>query len=318
MNDWRPTAPRRHWQLRARVYALIRHFFAEHGVCEVETPMLSVAGNPDPNIDSFVVQGTHAPCYLRTSPEFALKRLLAAGSGPIFELGRVFRRGEQGRWHNPEFTMLEWYRPGMDHRELQDEVVELLRTVLAAEGRPAERVRSMSFAELVERIAPNLDVWTSDGATISRILEQRGWYQGQLPRKDALDLLVAFGVTQINGAADVLAVYDYPPEMRALARLGGSPTRAARFEVYLGPHELANGYHELQDAAELGERFAAENRERQSRGQPPMPMDDRLIAAHQAGLPDCSGVALGVDRLLAHLAGARDLSEVIAITAGRA
>ena len=315
--DWRPSASPRARQLRARVYRQIRQFFDDRGVLEVETPVISIAGNTDPNIESLVADGDQR-WYLRTSPEFPLKRLLADGSGPIYELGRVFRRGESGRWHNPEFTMLEWYRPGFDHQQLAAEVLALVQATAEAVEAEIGALRTASYSTVGDWISPGLDPLHASTDAINAVLRERGWYDRPLERRDALDLLMAFGVAQVNGPREVLAVFDFPPELAALARIDGEPPVARRFEVYLGGQELANGYHELTDPDELARRFEAENITRCRRKQTPVAMDTRLIEAQRHGLPDCAGVALGVDRLIAWLGGWDTIDAVVNFPASRA
>ena len=237
---WAPSASRDALRLRAWANRLIREFFHARNVLEVETPVLSLAGNTEPNIASFSLEfsgrndGAPRTRWLRTSPEYALKRLLAAGVGDCYELGRVFRDGEAGGRHNPEFTMLEWYRVGWDHLRLIDETAELVRAALSLLGRDAT-LRVVCYREL-----------------------------------------------------------------------------------YLGPIELANGYHELQDAIEQGARFSRDGDVRRGRHDPLPPVDAHLLAALQAGLPACAGVALGVDRLLMAMLETSRIADVLAFDFPRA
>jgi lysyl-tRNA synthetase class 2 len=241
-----------------------------------------------------------------------MKRLLAADSGPIYQICRVYRNGELGRLHNPEFSLLEWYRPGFDHHRLMDEMAALVRYV-ANEDLPR---RNSSYAELfIEHVG--LDPHGTDlSALRARALELRvpGAADLDLPGRDAwLDLLLTHCIEPRLPARQLTFVYDYPASQAALARVRpGTPPLAERFELYLGGMELANGFHELADATEQRERFEAENRLRAERGQQPVPKDDHLLAALEAGLPDCAGVALGLDRLLMWLAGARSIEQVLA------
>lgn len=312
-----PGAVRARLQLRARLYALIREFFAARAVLEVETPMLSAAANTDPNIESFhtdfsghIDAGARAR-WLRSSPEYPLKRLLAAGSGDCYELGRVFRNGEVGARHNPEFTLLEWYRIAWDQRRLADEVIELVQAALALVGRGA-RIEVLSYAELFAREL-GLDAHRASDAELRVALGDRQVDPAGLTRDDWLDLLLGHRIQPRLPADQITVLHDYPASQCALARvLPGDPPLAARFEVYLGTQELANGYHELHDAAEQRRRFAADNRTRLARGLAELPVDERLLAALDA-LPDCAGVALGVDRLLMALAGCASIAEVLAV-----
>lgn len=322
--DWQPTATAAALRLRARLNACVRRFFAERGVLEVETPILSQAGNTEPRIESFEAAWTgpvHAGGrrrFLRTSPEHALKRLLAAGVGDCYELGRVFRNGEAGRRHNPEFTMLEWYRVGWDHHRLMDEVAELVVAVLALVGSGCH-VRRCSYRDLFGD-ALGFDPFSAPIPTLAAALEGHGVDADGLRRDDWLDLLLTHRLQPAFPADQLLLLHDFPPSQCALARIvddGAGPV-ARRFEAFLGPLELANGYHELTDADEQRARFAADNAERHARGQPPLPVDQRLLAALDHGLPACAGVALGVDRLMSAMLGASSIDEVIALPFARA
>ncbi|AVP96601.1 EF-P lysine aminoacylase GenX [Ahniella affigens] len=306
---------------RAALYHGVRQFFAERGVLEVETPILSRAGNTDPNIDSFVTTFTGhrdagpAARWLRTSPEFPLKRLLAAGAPDCYELGRVFRNGEAGSRHNPEFTMLEWYRLGIDHRQLAEEVIDLVQLALGLVGRHA-RVERVSYRDWFWQ-SLNIDPMTAPIAVLQAALGDIQINADGLNRDDWLDLLITHRLSiQVDG--DLLQlVYDYPASQCALARLrtdqsiDGTTTVAERFELMLGGVELANGYHELKDATEQAERFARDHATRASRQQPLPPVDQYLLAA-LPGLPDCAGVAMGMDRLLLAMLGETDIRNLLA------
>lgn len=320
-------------QLRARLYALIRAFFAERGVLEVETPVLSVAGNTEPNIESFAtVFGGHVDAgsrerWLRTSPEYPLKRLLAAGVGDCYELGRVFRNGEAGRRHNPEFTMLEWYRVGWDHRRLIDETVELVQAALALHGRRADVVRR-SYREWF-MVELGLDPLTASIEELRAPLADVRIDGADLTRDDWLDLLITHRLQPVFARDRISVIHDFPASQCALAKIRIDATRfsasaslpsalspqpsvlAERFELYLGPYELANGYHELNDAAEQRARFVRDNARRRERGQREPPLDERLLAVLDA-MPACAGVALGVERLLMCLAETDDIRDVLA------
>ncbi|MDX1571062.1 MAG: EF-P lysine aminoacylase EpmA [Xanthomonadales bacterium] len=314
--SWRPNCSTAALRLRAVVLREIRAFLDGRGVLEVETPVLSRGANTDPNIESFeLAEGW----YLRTSAEFPMKRLLAAGSGPIYELGRVFRRSEAGRWHNPEFTMLEWYRPGLDYHALIDEVFDLIRHVAQAAGHRIRGSGKIAFAEAFREITDGIDPLAADALELSELLRRRSWFEGALSRREAMDLIIARGLPQLCASGELLAVYDFPIEMAALASASSlDPRVAQRFEVYLDGMELANGYQELTDAAELESRIEHENRSRAERGQAVLPADRHLLAAQRSGLPECAGVALGVDRLIAAVTSASCLDEVMAFTADRA
>ncbi|MCX7033871.1 MAG: EF-P lysine aminoacylase EpmA [Arenimonas sp.] len=322
MKDWKPTANLKALRLRAELYALVRRFFAERGVLEVETPVLSSAGNTDPNIESFALRfdgprtAGEATRWLRTSPEFPLKRLLAAGVGDCYELGRVFRNGEAGKRHNPEFTMLEWYRVGMNHHQLMDEVSELLKAALTLAGRRAT-VRDTSFRQLyLDKFG--FDPLLAPEEELRSPLQVYGIDPTGLTRDDWLDLLMTHLIQPTIPANRILLVYDYPASQCALAKLrAGDPPVAERFEVYLGPLEVANGYHELNDALEQRQRFEADLARRRARNAATPVLDERLIASLPK-LPACAGVALGVDRLLMALMGTDRISDVLAFPFDRA
>jgi elongation factor P--(R)-beta-lysine ligase len=304
-------------ELRARLNALMRDFFSQRGVLELETPILSAAGNTDPHIDSFAAQfsgNAQAGArerFLRTSPEYAVKRLLAAGLGDCYELGRVFRNGEAGRSHNPEFTMLEWYRIGWDHHRLMDECAELVRTALGLVNRGA-RVQKISYIRWF-RHELDIDPMKADESVLRAPLSEFGIDPQGLDRDDWLDLLTTHRLQPALPADAITLVYDYPPSQCALARIRtGDPPVAERFELYLGTQELANGYHELNDAAEQRARFERDNARRRQRGLRELPVDENLLRVLD-GLPDCAGVALGVDRLLMCLAGTEDIRDVLAL-----
>ncbi|MEW5836943.1 MAG: EF-P lysine aminoacylase EpmA [Pseudomonadota bacterium] len=305
-----------HLQLRARLYALIRAFFAGHDVLEVETPILSAAGNTDPNIESFVTRFTgHVDAgvpqrWMRTSPEFPLKRLLAAGVGDCYELGRVFRNGEAGGRHNPEFTMLEWYRIGWDHHRLMEETIELVQQALALVGRRAEVVISGYRQLFLDELG--IDPLHDPLQALQAPLGEYGIDPEGLDRDDWLDLLITHKLQPAFPSDRITVIHDYPASQCALARVRpGDPPLAERFELYLGRYELANGYHELNDASEQAARFARDNERRRARGLPEVPVDHRLLAVLDA-MPDCAGVALGVERLLMCLAGTDAIADVLA------
>lgn len=312
-----PAALRAVLELRASLYRLIREFFADRGVLEVETPILSMAGNTEPNIESFTTQfdGPLASGprrrWLRTSAEFPLKRLLAAGIGDCYELGRVFRNGEAGRRHNPEFSMLEWYRTGWDEQRLIAETVDLVGRALGLAGRSA-KVLSLTYRELFLQ-ALQIDPFSASIDMLRAPLAEFSVAADGLQRDDWLDLLVTHRIQPQLPHDGITVIRDWPASQCALARIrAGDPPVAERFELYLGTQELANGYHELTDATEQRTRFENDNLRRSSRGQQPVPIDERLIAAMETGLPACAGVALGMERLLMCLAGDEDIRSVLA------
>ncbi len=306
VQEWRPTCTAAHRRLRAEVNRAIREFFFKRGVLEVETPLVSRCGNPDPAIESLRLAGGG---YLRTSPEFAHKRLLAAGAGPIYELGRVFRAGESGAEHNPEFTLLEWYRPGFDPHALMAEVADLVRSLYPPEAAP--EVVSTRYADAIES-ACGIDPLAAADSELEACARRIANLDGPLDRRRSLDLLLALGAAPDFPAGQITQIYDFPACQAALARISEADPRVAhRFEVFVGPVELANGYDELCDAGELEARFVDENRRRRAAGQEQVAPDARLLGATRAGIGPCAGVALGVDRLLMVLAGVSEITAVI-------
>ena len=279
---------------------------------EVDTPLLSQGTIPDPGIDVFRLpgEGDEADRYLQTSPESAMKRLLAAGSGDIFQICKAFRQGEAGRHHNPEFTLLEWYRVGWDHTALMREVAEFLGTVLNSDGWQIWPYRAL-FVEVLG-VDP-LDERTSLAALTDLAQSRIGSVPDGLDRDGLLDLLMSHCIEPGIGDWGVVFVTDFPPSQVAMARYTsvGDADVAARFECYVHGKELANGYWEQIDADALAAQLHAENTRRQQCGLPERPIDERLLAAHRHGLPECAGVALGVDRLLALKLGADNLVETI-------
>ncbi|MET4677667.1 EF-P lysine aminoacylase EpmA [Luteibacter sp. ME-Dv--P-043b] len=304
-------------RLRADTYAHIRAFFAERGVLEVETPILSAAGNTDPNIRSFTTRFSgHVDAgarerWLRTSPEFPLKRLLAAGAPDIYELGRVFRDGEAGGRHNPEFTMLEWYRVGWDDTRLAREVIDLLQRVLVQAGRTVAIVET-TYRGLFHD-ALGIDPLVDPVDVLQGALQGTTVIDGDgLERDDWLDLLLTHRLQPAFPRDRVTVVRDFPASQCALARIRpGEPPVAERFEVYIGPYEVANGYHELNAAAEQRSRFVRDNEKRRARGDREVPLDEPLLAVLDA-MPACAGVALGIERLLMVLAGTDAIADVLA------
>ncbi|MEJ2631281.1 MAG: EF-P lysine aminoacylase EpmA [Acidihalobacter sp.] len=318
--DWPPTASLEALRQRARMLAGIRAFFAHAGVLEVETPALSQAAATDVQIESFAVPAGPGMRYLHTSPEFPMKRLLAAGSGDIYQICRVFREDEAGRYHNPEFTLLEWYRLGWDAERLAQEVVELIGAVAQALERPAPAVvRRLSYAQAFGE-ALGLDPHAATSTELNAVARAQGLHVvGDLGRDGWLDLLFSESVAAAFAPETLTVIDDYPASQAALARVRpGTPPVAERFEVFAGPVELANGFHELTDAREQAARFEADNRERDLRGQGSVPADGRLVAALEADLPDCAGVALGLDRLLMWLGGWERIDQVVAFPWARA
>ncbi len=302
---------------RAALNALIRAFFAARDVLEVETPILSAAGNTEPNIDSFHtrfsghVDAGSAQRWLRTSPEYPLKRLLAAGVGDCYELGRVFRNGEAGGRHNPEFTMLEWYRVGWDHHRLIEETVALVRAALGLVQRTAD-LRVVDYRSLYQQHL-GVDPFDAQLAQLQAPLASVRIDADGLTRDDWLDLLMTHCIQPTFDDDRMTVVHDWPASQAALARIRpGTPPLAERFELYLGAVELANGYHELNDAAEQRARFIRDHAVRAARGDVLPPLDEPLLQALPS-LPDCAGVAVGVDRLLMAMNRTTRIADVLAI-----
>ncbi len=318
--DWRPTASLDALRLRAEILAKIRAFFAEREVLEVETPLLASAPVTDLHLQALHCRyrGPGADdgltLYLQTSPEFAMKRLLAAGSGPIFQICKAMRDGEAGRRHNPEFTVLEWYRPGWDHHRLMDEMDGLLAAVLGT--RTGER---LTYGETFMRYADVDPHSETDGALRTLVRGLGVPSAGELGRNDLLDLILTHVVEPKLGHCQPTFIHDYPASQAALARVRpGQPALAERFEVFVEGLELANGYHELTDPGLHRQRFEADLAARRRAGLPEVPIDERLLAALEHGLPESAGVALGFDRLVMLAAGAREISEVLAFPVDRA
>jgi len=273
-------------------------------VLEVETPVLGDAGITDPQIHSYKLENW----YLQTSPEYFMKRLLADGSGDIYQLAKVFRAGESGWRHHHEFTLLEWYRLGWDERALSQEVVDLIQHLAAAKNlKPV----ITTYAECLARV--DLDLFSARGKDYRNALKQADIeLVGECSDK-ALRELVFTELVQKQFADDhITVVHDYPAEDASLAKLNQKDSRvAARFEVFWGSLELANGFHELTDSAEQRSRFREDNQQRSADGLKEVEVDENLLAALAAGLPDCAGVALGVDRLLMKKLDLEDIKEVI-------
>ncbi|SHF74947.1 lysyl-tRNA synthetase, class 2 [Microbulbifer donghaiensis] len=313
--SWQPSASIEALHLRGALLADIRRFFAEREVLEVEVPVLSRRATSDPHIDSITALCNGDTAYLATSPEFGLKRLLAAGIGDCYYLGKAFREGEAGGRHNPEFTMLEWYRCGWDDRRLMIEVGELLSRVLQI-----SQVQSLSYRELFLREL-QLDPHTASEQELHDCTA-REVELSFVPanRDECLDLLMSHRLEPAMGDGITL-LYDFPASQAALAKVQedatGTPV-ARRFEAYVGGLELANGYWELTDAEEQLRRFQADHRYRGMHKLHVYPFEERLVAALEVGMPECAGVAMGIDRLLMLAGGYASIGEVIAFPIGRA
>ena len=317
VSNWQPSADIATLKRRAQYLADVRRFFAERDIVEVETPILSSAAPTAPYLDSFSTdfsplssqsKYTH---YLQTSPEFAMKRLLAAGSGSIYQIAHVFRNGEQGRLHSPEFTMLEWYRPDLSLKQLMDEVNALVQQVFHLA--PVLRLSYRGVFELYLK----LNVLTCSDEQIERCALTR--IEGlpndlQLDRDGWLELLMSHVIEPRLAAMKIdVFIYDFPASQSQLAKVkkdeAGNDV-ADRFELYIAGVEIANGYNELLDADELSKRFNSDNEQRRNQAKQEMPMDKHLLAAMQSGMPECSGVALGLDRILMLTLQAPDITSV--------
>jgi lysyl-tRNA synthetase class 2 len=314
VTDWRPSATIAALRQRAAVLATLREYFAGQGVLEVETPVLARHTTSEPALAAFIVpdpDGTSR--YLQTSPEACMKRLLAAGSGDIYQVAHAFRREEVGALHLEEFTLVEWYRLGFDHHRLMDDVENLLRALGFV--RPIER---HPYAELCRRHT-GLDPLSARDSDLLRFAQAHGAMLGAAARDDRallLDFLFAFGVLPCVAGDGAFFIYDFPVEHAAYARLRGEGTAVAeRFELIIDGVEIANGYHEVTDPAEQAARHTRENLQRRTRGLTEVAPDPALHGALAHGLPGCAGVALGFDRTLMALSGAGRISEVVAFGA---
>jgi lysyl-tRNA synthetase class 2 len=316
---WRPSASLAALRRRAAALHATREFFRARNVLEVETPSLVNAPVSDVNLGSARVQvpGSDTVQFLHTSPEYAMKRLIAAGSGDIFQVCHVFRGAERGRQHNPEFTMVEWYRLGYSLEQLMREVAALVCTLLQKDL----PVEFLSYREAVQRHA-GFDPLESGLEVLQRAAQALGLdprRAGEADRDELLDLVVGARVGPALGGDALTFVHRYPASQAALARLDREdPRLALRFELYHRGMELANGYHELANAGEQRLRFAADQQKRAARGLPIASLDEHLLAALDSGLPDCAGVALGFDRVLMLAMDASSIDEVLAFPTERA
>ncbi len=321
-DNWRPSASIEVLKQRALVLQKIRHFFAERDVLEVDTPALSHATVTDQNLHSFSTQFNHpfAPqactLYLQTSPEFAMKRLLSAGSGAIYQICKSFRNEEIGHFHNPEFTMLEWYRPGFDHLQLMTEIDALIQMILGCDK--AERVTYQNVFKQHLGCCP-LTASLSDIKTLANRYGYTELAASESNKDTLLMLLFSQHVEPKIGQSRPCFVMDFPASQAALAKISPTnPLVAERFELYFQGIELANGFHELTDEPEQLKRFEQDNAKRQSMGLDVMPIDQNFIAAIKSGLPACAGVALGIDRLLMLALSCSKIDQVITFENSRA
>lgn len=320
---WQPSISVSHLKARAEIYAKIREFFSVRAVLEVETPLLCHSTVTDPHLESL-----HALCpvpgaataekfYLQTSPEYAMKRLLAAGSGPIYQISKAFRFDQRGSLHNPEFTLLEWYRPGFTHGDLMIEVDALLRRVLACEV-----AQCISYGTLFEQYC-GLNPYQASTSELIACATKQGLDIAQADQLDHttwLQLLMMHLIEPHLGQNNrPTFVTDFPEAQAALAKINpGPPPVAERFEVYWQGMELANGFHELCDAREQRQRFIKDNVWRKNNHLPEITIDERFLAALEHGLPACAGVALGLDRLVMAALHQKDIGTILAFPIERA
>lgn len=321
-DQWQPTAELGSLKLRAQVFKTIRAFFERHDVLEVDTQSLSLASISDPHIEVLTSQvrhqGQEITYYLQTSPEFAMKRLLCAGSGSIYQLGKVFRAEEIGRRHSIEFTLLEWYRVGFDHWQLMSEIEQLLQAICDAPALVCQRISyQQAFIQTV-----GLDPFLANLTELQECAHQHTEYGlDETDRDTLLELIFASVIEQQIGQQQPCFVHSYPASQAALAKTHydeNGHNVAARFELYWQGMELANGYHELTDPKEQQARFQQDAQARKSMGLVDRQLDERLISALESGLPDCAGVALGIDRLLMLISQQPDIASVLPFAHNRA
>ena len=315
---WRPYADKRLIKLRAETYIKIRQFMAERNILEVETPVLSHATVTDMQLNSFRSEYSSPQSnsgkilYLQTSPEYAMKRLLASGTGAIYQISMVFRNEEQGKYHNPEFTMLEWYQPGYGHHQLMQEL-ELFLNLFAM-----NHCEKISYGEIFLEHT-GLDPHTCDTNELKSMAQQHGLSTTIEERSVLLDFIFSDKISSTLGDTRPLFVYDYPACQSALAKLSNTtPKVAERFELFINGMEIANGFHELTDADEQLARFEQDLTLRKKENRPDLPIDHLFLDALKQGLPDCAGVAVGIDRLLMVMTGINDICEVLGFPIERA
>lgn len=318
MVDWKPSASLQSLQQRADVLAKIRHFFSERNVLEVETPLLASSTVPDVYIESITAEvldgNSSVQNFLQTSPEFFMKRLLASGSGSIYQVAKAFRQEEKGARHNIEFTLLEWYRPSYSLDQLMTELERLIQTIL--DCGPISRLSYREIFQQHLQIDPHEITLQELQELASTEIDLSG---SGLSKTDYLQLLLSANIEP--KLPPFCMIYDYPSEQAALATLEADAQGmvvAKRFELFGQGMELANGYFELSDVAEQRVRFEADNAIRKEKGLRTHNLDEKLIAALESGLPNCSGVAVGVDRLLMLLVDAKHIREVISFDSERA
>ncbi|MCK4870003.1 MAG: elongation factor P--(R)-beta-lysine ligase [Gammaproteobacteria bacterium] len=305
--SWQPSASLINIRARAEVLAKIRAFFAARDVLEVETPLLTHSTIPDPNIASFKTTLNNKNLYLQTSPEFAMKRLLASGTESIYQICKAFRYDESGKLHNPEFTMLEWYRVDFDHHALMQEMDALLHALL--QTKPAEKI---TYQESFQKHL-NIDPLNCSLDDLRTCAQQNGLNDiPDLDKDGWLNILLIRFIEPHLGFTQPTFIYNFPKSQAALARINDDV--AERFEVYINGVELANGFHELSDTNEQRQRFIADLKKRAQLKLEQPPLDEYFLQALANNFPNCSGVALGIDRLLMLYTKTKAINEVIAFT----
>ncbi len=312
--SWRPNSDIAYLQARAQLYQKIRQFFTDRHILEVETPILSQFAVPEPSIEPLTTQlYGYKTFYLQTSPELAMKRLLAAGSGAIFQICKVFRDDELGRWHNPEFTLLEWYRPNFDADDLIQEVSDLLQFILDC---PDAKV--VTYQQVFENYL-SIHPLKCALSELQQLIKKFAIKNAEsFDRDTCLQLLMAHEIEPCLIADYPVVIKDFPASQAGLARKKSENSQfAARFEFYFKGVELANGFHELVDPIEQRQRFEQDLIKRAKNGQTILPIDEYFLAALDAGLPDCAGVALGVDRLLMLWLNADNIQDVLSFSIER-
>lgn len=324
---WQPGSSIEILHYRAELLENIRLFFKNRGCLEVETPVLSQSATCDLFIDSFSTSQFGKNYYLHTSPEFAMKRLLASGSGDIYQIAKVFRQEESGQRHNPEFTLLEWYRLGFNDQDLIAEVTALINILFTANKKTEFQVESLSYRDCFLQTV-SLNPHSASILQLQRCAEKYNLHNtlSAQDNKDRwLELLLSCVIEkELSGSPDIpkmTFLYDYPASQASLARIEKNQygeAVAKRFELYLGGMELANGFYELDNAAEQLQRFEYDNLQRKKIGKKQLPIDQNLIAALEHGLPSCAGVALGIDRLLMLMLGKSHIDNVLSFSFNRA
>ena len=316
--SWRPYADNNLIKLRAEVFAKVRQFMSERHIMEVETPVLSHTTVTEFHLDSFCTKysslqkNMEEHLYLQTSPEYAMKRLLASGTGAIYQISKVFRNEEQGKHHNPEFTMLEWYQPGYDHHQLMGELESFLSLFAMND------CEKTSYADVFARLT-GLDPHTCDTDELVRLAAEYGLSSSSEERSVLLDFIFSHKIAPTSDNTKPLFIYDYPACQSALAKLSDKlPKVAERFECFINGMEIANGFHELTDADEQLGRFEEDLGLRKKAKRADIPIDHLFMDALKHGLPSCAGIAVGIDRLLMTMTGIEDIREVLAFPLERA